>query len=329
MTIKLPEAPPIAGLRFRQFDPARDYPALCDVINAIELETGNDAYLTPQLQVSWDEAEAQFDRSRDRFFAEVDGQPIGVGRVRAEKNLIGERVYQHSFMMLERWRGKGIGRATLHHNERRLREIAAAHDGEDCPRFFDTWSIPDKHNAAPLLTSAGYAPMRWFHSMTRPHLDDIPDVPLPPGIELRPIEEKHERAIWESNYEAFRDHWGFIETREPDKAFESWRNDPNLRKDLSRIAFDGDQPVGNVLIFIAPGQTRAWTESISVRRPWRRRGIARALIAQALHAIKAQGMKTASLGVDTGNPNSALKLYESMGYRTTKRNTAFRKPFVR
>jgi hypothetical protein len=48
-----------------------------------------------------------------------------------------------------------------------------------------------------------------------------------------------------------------------------------------------------------------------------------------LHAIKAVGMKTASLGVDTSNPNGALPLYESMGYRTTRRNTAFRKVFVR
>jgi ribosomal protein S18 acetylase RimI-like enzyme len=97
---------------------------------------------------------------------------------------------------------------------------------------------------------------------------------------------------------------------------------------LSRVAFDGDQPVGNVFIFILPGQTRAWTESISVRRAWRKRGVARALIARCLHAIKAEGMKTASLGVDTSNPHGALRLYESLGYRTTKRNTAFRKAFT-
>lgn len=329
MTIELPEAPPIAGLRFRQFDPARDYPTMCALINAIELETGNDPYLTPVLQKNWDAAEAEFDPRRDRLFAEVDGEPVGVGRVRAEKNAVGERLYLHGFSLLEAWRGKGIGRATLHHNERRLREIARPHDGEDCPAFFDTWSIPDAHNPAPLLTSEGYAPMRYFHSMTRPHLDDIPDAPAPAGIEIRPIEEKHERAIWESNREAFRDHWGYIETREPDKAFKSWQEDPNMRRELSRVAWDGDQPVGNVIIFIVAGQTRAWTESISVRRQWRKRGIARALIASCLHAVKGAGMTQASLGVDTSNPHGALQLYESMGYRPTKRNTAFRKVFVR
>src|SRR5439155_3386755 len=161
-----------------------------------------------------------------------------------------------------------------------------------------------------------------------------PDAPLPPGIEARPIEDRHLRAIWESNREAFRDHWGYIETREPEKAFKGFCEDPHLRRDLSRIAWDGDQVVGNVMIFIIDGgvrpdgSKRAWTESISVRKPWRKRGIARALIARCLHAIKGAGMTEAALGVDTNNASGALRLYESLGYKAVKRNTVYRKGFV-
>jgi len=58
---------------------------------------------------------------------------------------------------------------------------------------------------------------------------------------------------------------------------------------------------------------RGYTESISVRRPYRRRGLARALIAQSLHAVKERGMEEAALGVQTENIHGAFRLYESMG----------------
>jgi hypothetical protein len=37
-------------------------------------------------------------------------------------------------------------------------------------------------------------------------------------------------------------------------------------------------------------------------------------------------MTETALGVDTQNPNGALQLYESMGFRPVRRNTVYRKP---
>jgi ribosomal protein S18 acetylase RimI-like enzyme len=71
---------------------------------------------------------------------------------------------------------------------------------------------------------------------------------------------------------------------------------------------------------------RGYTENISVRRPWRKRGLARALIARSFHVLKAQGMTEAALGVDTENPSGALHLYESMGFRVVKSSASYRKP---
>jgi ribosomal protein S18 acetylase RimI-like enzyme len=70
---------------------------------------------------------------------------------------------------------------------------------------------------------------------------------------------------------------------------------------------------------------RGYTENICVRRTWRRRGLARALIARSLSAIKERGMLEAALGVDTENVTGALQLYESMGFRPVKRFTTYRK----
>jgi ribosomal protein S18 acetylase RimI-like enzyme len=56
-----------------------------------------------------------------------------------------------------------------------------------------------------------------------------------------------------------------------------------------------------------------------VRRLWRKQGLAKALIARSLHLLKEQGMTEARLGVDADNPNGALRLYQSMGFRQTMR----------
>ena len=75
----------------------------------------------------------------------------------------------------------------------------------------------------------------------------------------------------------------------------------------------------------AYNRKRGYTETICVRRPWRRRGVARALIARSLRELRDLGMTEAALGVDAQNPSGALRLYEGMGFRPVKRHTAYRK----
>jgi len=71
---------------------------------------------------------------------------------------------------------------------------------------------------------------------------------------------------------------------------------------------------------------RGWLDSVFTRRPWRRRGLANALIARSLVKIRERGMTSAVLGVDADNPTGALGLYERNGFETTYRSTAWRKP---
>jgi GNAT superfamily N-acetyltransferase len=324
---ELPEAPAIPGLRFRGFAGEVDYPEIVRItVDALE---GDGNYVSVETIRTWDAVSNWVDPAKDRIIAEVDGRMIGCGRVEAGRNLEGERIYLHSFNLVPAWRGKGIGTAVLLHNERRLREIAKAHPN-DGPRFFQSWSILEKQAANQrLLLRHNYRPIRHSLMMVRPHTDRVPDCPLPPGVEIRPVEPAQLSAIWEANKEAFRDHWNFIPR---DGGFEAWSNDPDWRKDLSAVAWDGDQCVGMVLGLVSTseneklGRRRMWTESICVRRPWRNRGVARALIAHSLRLGHAAGFVEASLGVDAENLSGALRLYTSMGYETTKKGTAFRKP---
>jgi ribosomal protein S18 acetylase RimI-like enzyme len=170
--------------------------------------------------------------------------------------------------------------------------------------------------------------VRHFYAMVRPTLDDLPDAPLPAGLEIRDVQPEDMQAIFEAEVEAFRDHWGFAEpdATERDRFF----NDP-VESDTSlwRVAWDGPQVAGMVRSYIHPeqnerlGQKRGWVEHISVRRPWRRRGLARALIAASFPLLRERGMTEAALGVDAQNESGAVGIYERCGFRVVSRSSDF------
>jgi ribosomal protein S18 acetylase RimI-like enzyme len=165
--------------------------------------------------------------------------------------------------------------------------------------------------------------------MVHSHLEAIPDLPLPAGIEVRPVQQHHLRTIWEAEVEAFR---GAAALTSPDDGeFERWLNQPNFQPDRWQAAWEGDQVVGMVRNFIDEhenatfGRRRGYTENISVRPPWRRRGVARALLTRSLRLHREWGMTEAALGVNSANQTGALDLYEEMGFRVTLRQTLYRK----
>ena len=169
--------------------------------------------------------------------------------------------------------------------------------------------------------------------MVRPKLDDLPDAPLPPGLEIRAVEPGHLRAIFEAEVEALRDHWG--EGVPTDADYQRFLTD-QVQGDHSlwRVAWEGDQVAGMVRGYINAEENRTferkrgWVESISVRRPWRRRGLARALIASTITALRERGMTEGALGVDTENPSGALRLYESCGFVAAQREAVYRRPLT-
>ena len=103
------------------------------------------------------------------------------------------------------------------------------------------------------IRARGYEPVRHFYAMVRPTLDDLPDAPLPAGLEIRDVRSEDMEAIYEAEVEAFRDHWGFAEpdATERDRFF----NDP-VESDVSlwRVAWDGPQVAGMVRSYIHPEQ---------------------------------------------------------------------------
>jgi mycothiol synthase len=335
-TIAVSDAPVIPGLTFRGFRGEVDYPAMVAVIVSSKEADGVEWAISVEDTARSYRHLVNCDPYRDMLFVEMNGEVIGYSRVWWRQELDGKRLYQQFAHLLPEWRGKGIRRAIVRHNECRLREIAADHPAPldasspaDGPRFFEAGTSDTEVHWEALLISEGYEPVRYGFEMVRPNLDDILNPPLPEGLEVRPVPPEHYRTVWKAEEEAFRDHWGASEWR--DEWYEEWLESPTFNPDLWQVAWDGAEVAGMVLNFINEKENeeynrkRGYTEDICVRSPWRRRGLARALIARSLELLKDRGMTEAALGVDTQNPNGALQLYESMGYRRVKRYTTYRK----
>ena len=329
--ISVPGAPAIAGLAFRKFRGEADYPVMVAILDACNVADGLE-YINTVEEIAWVFAHlTNCDPERDMLFAEVDGETIAFSRVWWVEESTGERLYISLGFVRPDWRRKGLGGAMLRYNERRLRRIARGHPGE-IPKFFRVWATEREYGAQALFASAGYEPVRHYVEMVRPIDAPLPHAPMPAGLEVRPVEPGQVRAIWEAMWEARRDHWGHVPPTEQD--YERWTRGRLFAPDLWQVAWDGDQVAGMVLNRFDEAQNekyrrqRGYTQDIFVRRPWRRRGLARALLVQSIQMFKRMAMEETALGVDTQNPNRALGLYESVGYRPVRRHTFFNKSFI-
>ncbi len=323
----VPLAPAIPGLSFRNFRGEEDCAVILAILQDITRADGLKRTDTlEQVRHTYTHL-THCDPAQDLLFAEIHGQPVGYCRVEWRIEQPDTLILWSIGFLCEQWRRKGLGRAMLDWAERRLRVVTAGQLHAQC--LFELFAEDKEIGKHALAQAAGYHVERQFYTMVRPDLENIPDLPLPEGVELRPVTPADYRKVWDAMQEAFRDHWGYCEPEEKD--YQAWLEDPQFQTDLWQVAWQGDEVVGMVLGYIDEeanrqfGQRRGWTEEISVRRPWRGRGVARALIASCLRALKRRGMSEAALGVDTQNLSGALRLYEQMGYRPISCNTTYRK----
>lgn len=324
----------IPGITLRGFEGEADFPKMLNVFTGSTSHDGLEPSTTLEDVINTYTHLHHSEPSTDMLLAESQAEVVGYCRVWWEVEGSGKWVGFQLGYVLPEWRRKGIGSTLLSFNEQRLRQIASSlkASGElplDAPCELDNFVNEKEADRINLLERHGYQVVRYAYEMVRPDLENIPDLPLPQGIEVRPAREEHYRQILEASNEAFRDHWGYIP--DPWEMFEQMISDPDFDPSLWRVAWDGDQVAGMVLSFINKdeneryGRKRGYTENICVRRAWRHKGLAKSLIAQSLVALKERGMTEAGLGVDAENISGALGLYQVMGYQVRKRSSFYRK----
>jgi ribosomal protein S18 acetylase RimI-like enzyme len=322
-----------AQVRLRPYAGESDLAELVRILNAEAEADGIERRASvEQLRASFAHPRQGFDPARDVTVAELDGRPVAYQMRDWVDTTDGLREYRLEGGVEPAARRRGIGTALLADGERRWCAYAADNPVER-PLTFGSWAADSAAGARALYSGAGYSPVRYFFDMSRTGLDDAVAEQLPDGLEIRPITRDMALAVWRADIEAFRDHWGGFDGS--DERLEEWLARPSTDLSLWKIAFDGDDVAAGILNTIdaaeneALGIRRGWLSSVFTRRPWRRRGLAHALITHSLVALRDRGMTVASLGVDADNPSGALGIYERNGFKVTYRSTAWRKAFDR
>jgi len=325
----VPNPPAIDGLTFRQLawpDGLAELSALGNVSNEAD---GIPSRSTPADLANWYSATPHFDPSRDILIGALDGRMVAASIGGWEADNDGGRDYMTWGFVHPAWRRRGLGGALLRWMEARQRQVAAGHDSGVAKRL-ESWSLVQEAGRNALLEANGYVPIRFWFDMERPHLDDVPDAPLPQGFEFRPAREEDTREAWEVEIAAFRDHFGGMDTSE--EAYLQSLKNPNLDLRNWVLVWHEGRIVGIALNRIKRAENellgiqRGLVISVAVLSGYRRLGLGRAIVAESLRALKRAGMTTARLGVDAENPHGALGLYESLGFSVVERGRIYRKP---
>lgn len=339
-TLPLPTA---GGLAYRGAS-ADDAPAVAALQNAVLAADGaphrtSEAEVRDDLTAPWTDPRADWllgvdEAGQVRAWMHVLAPP---GDVRVARGLV------HGGVHPDR-RGRGVGREILAWGLGRARQLLAA-SGKELPARLQTWAEDDAPAAEHrLLERAGLAPVRYWHELQRDLAVPVPEVAPAAGLRLVPWTPELDDAARLAHNDAFRDHWG-SEPQTP----EQWRrgathHEPGWsflvvddRPDVEALLADPDTDAdtaaalraGQPLVvgyhmasrytdsFAAKGYPFGYSDLLGARRRYRGRLVAVSALAAGMRAMAADGMRYASLDVDTANPSGAAGLYASLGYVKT------------
>lgn len=173
-----------------------------------------------------------------------------------------------------------------------------------------------------LIEQAGFVHVRSDWRMEI-EMDEPPPAPVwPEGVAPRPFTLEMAHTVYAADQEGFRDHWGF--TPMDFKYFEYWLiATPRFDPTLWFIPFEGEQIAGAALCECQ--KDVAWVNSLSVLRPWRRKGLGLALLHAAFGEFYRRGYRKADLYVDSQNLTGATRLYERAGMHIMRQFDDFEK----
>lgn len=274
------------------------------------------------------------DPHKDYLLALTDiGQMAATGRIYVNPAPQRERIANLGGEVHLEHRGRGLDEQILTWMEARARQRLLEFP-PGLPRSLRSNSPDTLASRITLLEWHGFKPARFWYRMRRDLSQPIPDEPLPTDLLLSTYRPELDQAMREAFNEAFYDHW----SSEPISQ-EDWDmffiHSTGFRPELSFLALVGE---GNNMQIAGFSMNFVWSENnrrqgiaegiiaeLGTRRPWRKRGIASALLCASMRAFKAAGLDYAGLGVDVDSPTGALRLYERLGFTAIKRTITFLK----
>lgn len=169
------------------------------------------------------------------------------------------------------------------------------------------------------ILTAGFKLIRHSFRM-RIEMEDPPPKPVwPEKISLRLCDpEKEAYAVYEVDDEVFQDHFGYIKEL-PEEGYKKFKHsmtgDDSYDPSLWFLAMDGEEIIGICLCrkYGLEDKDTGHISSLGVKRPWRRQGIALALLQHAFGEFYQRGKREVDLGVDASSLTGATDLYLKAG----------------
>lgn len=260
-----------------------------------------------------------------RLWTDATGRLIGYSRLRL---LSATTTAQEGFFNLKvhpEARYQGVEDQILSWVETTLRHVERS---PNLPLYLRIGLRESQTEQRAWLEQHGFSVVRCFYRMARSLAEPIPSPQFPVGFTVRSLQPEDVPAWVEMFNQTFIDHWNHhpvaVERRQ------QWLTHPTYDPELDQVAI---APDGTFAAFcfslIEPednrwtGRQEGWIGDLGTRRGFRRLGLGRAMLLTGMHQLKAKGMDTALLGVDSENPSGALKLYESEGFRRQWSNLAY------
>jgi mycothiol synthase len=281
-----------------------DAPAVAALIDADEVAAGFRSRLGAEDVDDWS---SRTNLATDSWLFEHEGRLVAAGGGQLHAGTYFARGCVHPAA-----KGQGLGARLVELSEGRAREHGV-------PTVHQVTLGPDDA-ARRLLESRGYSEARRHYAMTI-ELSGLPPAPeLPDGLALETFCDRDARDWYAAANEIFEDEWGFDLG-----AFEDWWR---LRAGDDHSLWFAARDNGQIAAVVQAQEWRrggGFVDWLGVRRPWRRRGLGRALLLHAFRELHARGAERVGLGVDAQNPSGATRLYESVGMAVEADHATFAK----
>ena len=173
-----------------------------------------------------------------------------------------------------------------------------------------------------LLEERGMRVIRHFYRM-RIELDSEPAEPeWPDGLVVRAASPADAQKVYDAHQESFADHWEHVPLPFPE--WEHWLMGNGFDASLWFLVEDDGEIAGLSLCREQDGEKGiGWVSVLGTRKPWRRKGLARALLLHSFREFRRRGFYAAALGVDADSLTGANRLYESAGMRVIRRSDVY------
>jgi mycothiol synthase len=223
--------------------------------------------------------------------------------------------------------GRGLGTAIIGEIERRAHVVAEGREG----LALRVGTLSDEPLVAALMTSRGFREVRRFWSMWVTF--DEPPAPASevPGVDFRTLVPGQEREVHACLAEAFEDHWGGgIRPLDP-WLFAHGETSPHYDPEMWHLAWHGDVLAGALMAAVESDENPAYgsVDLLGVRRAYRGRGIAEALLRRCFGSLHAVGREGAMLIVDSESQTGATRLYERVGMTPRPRFSTWERTLTR